>query len=175
MTDIFCVSIKTTSEGHDTVSILFKGYNYIINFTFPPKKESTTPAYTPPTSVNCIDHLSPILVNSPLALGSYFGTSPNNSPSLKIPPPSYFSPLITMAFTNTDTSSINQNQFNQLFECFDTGFLKHAQDFHQYFREAQTSSINTPCLLCLRSSLSTLMDLYNGMSKSFFSFFTCIY
>ncbi|MBW0571503.1 hypothetical protein O181_111218 [Austropuccinia psidii MF-1] len=132
MTDIFCVSLKTRNEGCDTITISFKGYSYIINCIFPPNDKSTTPAYTPPTSVHCIDHPSPILVNSPPALGSHFATSPNNSPPVKIPPPLYSS-SVTAASTNNYTSMINQQIFNQLFECFDTEFCHHAQDFHQYF------------------------------------------
>ncbi|MBW0523956.1 hypothetical protein O181_063671 [Austropuccinia psidii MF-1] len=149
MTDVFCVLIKTSNEGRDIITISFKVYKYIINCIFPPNNESTTPAYTPPTLVNRINHLSPVLVNSPRALGSDFDTSSNNFPFGKTPPPPYFSPLVTTASTNTDTSSINQGLFNQLFECFDTGFRRHTQDFHQYFREAQTFAVNTPRLACI--------------------------
>ncbi|MBW0566697.1 hypothetical protein O181_106412 [Austropuccinia psidii MF-1] len=190
MTDIFCASIKTNDEGRDTITISFKGYRYIINCIFPDDADSTTPPYTPPTSVNRLNAIplasvvpptlpslvhdntlpSPPydIVNSPPALASDFGTSPNNSPTEKNPPSS-----ITAASMDTDMSMINQHLFYQFFKLFDTEFRQHAQDFHQYFREAQTAAVNTPHLLCLQSLLSTLMNLYKRMSE--WVFFICIY
>ncbi|MBW0553863.1 hypothetical protein O181_093578 [Austropuccinia psidii MF-1] len=107
MTDVFCVLIKTSDEGYDTITILLKGYRYIINCIFPDDANSTTPPYTPPTSVNRLNtislpsvvpptvpslvhdntHPSPPydIVDSPPALGSDFGALPNNSPTKKKP------------------------------------------------------------------------------------------
>ncbi|MBW0464567.1 hypothetical protein O181_004282 [Austropuccinia psidii MF-1] len=166
MVYVFYVSIKTSDEGRNTITILFKGYRYTISCIFPNDSHSTTPPYTPPISVNHIDDIplpsvvhptvSPLvydnthpsppynIVDSPPSFCFNFFSSPNNSPTEKNPPS-----LVTAASINTDMSMINQHLFNQFFECFNTKLCRHAQDFYQYFREAQTSAKNTPRLLPL--------------------------